>query len=186
MRAVVFFTAALLTMLFSSCNNEATLQQYFVEKSEVTPFVTLDLPPTVFVTSDSLSAEEQAAVDNFKKLNVLVYPLSERRTTPEFIAERERVNKILENPEYQELMSFGSGQDRASLRFVGTQDNIEELVLFASQKETGFAIVRVIGKDMDANSVATLINMRGKVNLNAEGLAPLKAVFEANKPKAQI
>lgn len=183
MRAVVFFAAAMLTMLFSSCNDKPTLQQYFVEKSEVSPFIALDLPPSVFASTDSLSVEERAALDSFRKLNVLVYPLSEKRTTPEFLSEREAVKQILENPVYQELMSFGSGQDRGSLRFVGTQDDIEEFVVFVSQKETGFAIVRVIGNDMDANAVATLMTMMNKVNLNAAELAPLKAVFEANKSK---
>lgn len=183
MRAIAFLTAALLTFIFSSCNNKPTLQQYFVEKSEVSPFITLDLPPSVFTAANALTAEEQAALDSFNKLNVLVYPLSEKRTTPEFISERETVKQILEDPQYQELMSFGSGQDRGSLRFVGTQDNIDEFVVFMSQKETGFAIVRVIGDDMDANSVATLMSLMGKVNLNASELAPLRAVFEAGKPK---
>lgn len=184
MRAIAFFTAALLTFIFSSCNSKPTLQQYFVEKSEVAPFVALDLPPSVFAGTTVLTAEEQAAMDSFNKLNVLVYPLSGKGTTPEFLSEREAVKQILDDPQYQELMSFGSGQDKGSLRFVGTQDNIDEFVVFVSQKETGFAIVRVIGDDMDANAVVTLMSMMRKVNLNASELAPLKAVFEASKPKA--
>lgn len=183
MRSIAFFTAAVLTFIFSSCNNKPTLQQYFVEKSEVAPFVSLDLPPSVFTATEALTVEETAALKRFDKLNVLVYPLTGKRTTPEFLSERETVKQILEDPQYQELMSFGSGQDRGSLRFVGTQDNIDEFVVFVSQKETGFAIVRVIGDDMDANSVATLVSMMNKVNLNASELAPLRAVFEANKPK---
>lgn len=183
MRAIAYFTAAVLTFLFSSCHSEPTLQQYFVEKSEESPFIAMDIPPSIFGTdAKSLTTEEKAALDSFQKLNVLVFPL-QQSSEQTFITERDAVNRILQNPKYEELMSFGSGKDKGSLRFVGTQDDIEEFVIFMSQKEAGFAVVRIIGDDMSPDAVMALMGMMNKINLNSPELAPLQAVFEANKPK---
>jgi hypothetical protein len=46
-------------------------------------------------------------------------------------------------------MKFASGKEGASVSFVGTDDHIEEFVFFANKEENGFAVVRILGKDMN-------------------------------------
>ncbi len=52
-----------------------------------------------------------------------------------FEAERAKVNSILKDEKYQQLMKFGSGKEGASVSFVGDDEHIDEFVFFANKKE---------------------------------------------------
>ena len=41
-------------------------------------------------------------------------------------------------------MKFGSGKEGAQISYVGTDDHIEEFVIFANKSDNGFAVVRVL------------------------------------------
>ena len=82
-----------------------------------------------------LSLEQQQALQSFEKMNILAFKRNPNNTA-EFETERAKLNGILKNPKYQQLMKIGSGKEGASVSFVGTDEHIEEFVLFANQKET--------------------------------------------------
>jgi hypothetical protein len=64
----------LLTFVFVSCSNEPTLQKYFVENSESTEFFAIDIAPSILKTDAlTLTSEETAALDAFKKMNILAF-----------------------------------------------------------------------------------------------------------------
>ena len=81
--------------LFSSCNNEPSLQKYFVEKTENKNFIALDLSPSMLnVDSSKLSSEENEALKSFEKVNILAFKLNDSNKA-EFDIERIKLNKIL-------------------------------------------------------------------------------------------
>jgi hypothetical protein len=45
-------------------------------------------------------------------------------------------------------MKYSSGVESASVSYLGT-DDIDEFVLFANSKDAGFAVIRVLGTDMN-------------------------------------
>ena len=143
--------------LLSSCNNEPSLQKYFVENTENKNFIALDLSPSMLnVDSSKLSTDENEALKSFEKVNILAFKLNDSNKA-EFEIERTKLNKILKEEKYQQLMKFGSGKDGASVSFVGDTEHIDEFVFYANKKENGFAVVRVIGKDMNPTGIVTLI-----------------------------
>jgi hypothetical protein len=80
----------------------------------------------------------------------------------------------LKDEQYESLIKYGSNTNGAAIYFAGETDKIDEFVLVANQKETGFAIVRILGDDMDVNHVMTLFQLLQKSNVDMEQLKPLK------------
>ena len=163
--------------LLSSCNDEPSLQKYFVEKTENKNFIALDLSPNMLnVDSLKLTVDENNALKSFEKVNILAFKLNDKNKG-EFETERSKVKEILKEEKYQQLMKFGSGKDGASVSFVGDTEHIDEFVFYANKKENGFAVVRVIGKDMNPTGIVTLMSVLNNANVDLEQLKPLQQMF---------
>lgn len=121
--------------------------------------------------------EQNEALKSFDKMNILAFKL-DATNKAQFEIERAKVNSILKDVKYQQLMKFGSGKEGASVSFVGTDDHIEEFVLFANKKENGFAVVRVLGKDMNPTNIMTLISVLQQSNIDMEQLKPLQQLIK--------
>ncbi|WP_163398963.1 DUF4252 domain-containing protein [Flavobacterium fluviatile] len=178
MKANVFTSVILVLLTLVSCNSEPSLQKYFVENTENKDFIALDISPGILnVDKAKLSAEQSEALNSFDKMNILAFRANDKNQV-QFEAERAKVKAILKNPKYQELMKVGSGKDGASVSFVGTDENIEEFVIFANRKENGFAVVRVLGKNMNPNNVMTLMSVLKESNIDMEQLKPLQELIK--------
>ncbi|OMQ10052.1 DUF4252 domain-containing protein [[Flexibacter] sp. ATCC 35103] len=176
---ISIFTSALLAILtLVSCNSNPSLQKYFVENTDNKDFIALDLSPSILnVEKTKLSAEQNEALKSFDKMNILAFKANAANQA-QFEAERAKVKTILKDPKYQQLMSFGSGKDGASISYVGTDDNIEEFVVFANKKENGFAVVRVLGKNMNPNNIMTLMSVLKESKIDMEQLKPLQQLIK--------
>ena len=167
-----------LSLLVVGCNSEPTLQKYFVENTENKNFIALDVSPSILnVDKAQLSAEQIGALESFDKMNVLAFKLNETNKA-QFESERAKVNQILENKKYQQLMKYGSGSVGASVSYLGSDEHIDEFVLFANSKEAGFAVVRVLGTDMNPNSIITLMSVLKSSNIDMAQLKPLQEMFK--------
>lgn len=169
---------SLLLMSFIACEKEPSLQKYFVEKTESTDFISVDMSPSILnIKPDALSIEQQEALKTFKKMNILAFKINEENKT-KFDGERTKVKEILKNEKYQELMKFGSGKEGASIYFVGKDDAIEEFVLYGSKDENGFAVVRILGDKMNPEDLMTLLSALQKSDIDMEQLKPLEGIFK--------
>lgn len=176
---ISFFTSALLLiMTLVSCNSDPSLQKYFVENTDNKDFIALDVSPSILnIEKTKLSAEQNEALKSFDKMNILAFKANAANQV-QFESERAKVKAILKDPKYQQLMSFGSGKDGASISYVGTDDNIEEFVVFANRKENGFAVVRVLGKNMNPNNIMTLMSVLKESKIDMEQLKPLQQLIK--------
>lgn len=157
-----------------SCTSEPSLQKYFVEKSENKNFISFDVSPSILnVDQTKLSEEQKVALKSFEKMNVLAFKLNDKNQT-DFSTERQEVNLILKNEKYQQLMKFGSGKEGASISYVGEDNHINEFILYGNKKDAGFAVVRILGKDMNPNNVITLISIMKDSKMNLDQLKPLQ------------
>jgi hypothetical protein len=75
-------------------------------------------------------------------------------------------------------MKYSSGVEGASVSYVGTDEHIDEFVLFANSKDAGFAVIRVLGTDMNPNSVVTLMSVLKSSNIDMAQLKPLQEMFK--------
>lgn len=178
MKLVLFLTALLSSLLFGSCNSEPTLQKYFVENTENKDFIALDISSNILdVDKTKLSVAQTEALQSFDKINVLAFKLNDKNKS-EFETERAKVNLILKDTKYQELMRFGSGKQGASVSYVGTDNHIDEFVFFANKNDTGFAVVRVLGKDMNPNNILNMISVLKESKIDLEQLKPLQELIK--------
>ena len=162
-----------LCLFLTSCNSEPSLQKYFVENTENKNFVVLDVAPDILnVDKTKLTIEQAEALQSFDKMNLLAFKLNADNKA-EFEIEREKVNTFLKDEKYQQLIKFGMGKEGGSVSYVGTDDHIEEFVLFANKKDTGFIVVRILGKDMNPTHIMNMISVLQSSNIDLEQLKPL-------------
>ncbi|MFV7235818.1 DUF4252 domain-containing protein [Flavobacterium sp. ZB4R12] len=170
----VYNIALLFSLFLFSCNSEPTLQRYFVENTENKNFIALDVSPGILnVDKTKLSLEQKIALQSFDKMNVLAFKLNDTNKA-QFEVERAKVNLILKDKKYQQLMKFSSGKEGASVSSVGSDEHIEEFVFFANKKENGFAVVRILGKDMNPTNIVTMMSVLQQSNIDLEQLKPLQ------------
>ena len=172
------YTFCLFCLLLVSCQSEPSLQKYFVENTENNDFLIMDLSPTILnVDKAKLSVDENAALKSFDKMNILAFKLTDKNKN-QFVAQRDKVNAILKDEKYQQLMKFASGKEGASVSYVGDDDHIEEFVFYANKKDAGFAVIRVIGKDMNPTAIMTMLQVLKKSNIDMEQLKPLQQLMK--------
>ena len=174
-RLLLLFSASL---LLASCHSEPTLQKYFVENTDNKNFIAMDVSPSILnVDKAKLTSEQQTALQSFDKMNILAFKVNDKNQA-QFEAEKAKVNLILKDKKYQQLMKYGSGKEGASISFVGDDEHIDEFVLYANKKENGFAVVRILGKDMNPTGVMSMLSMLKTSNLDVEQLKPLQELLQ--------
>jgi hypothetical protein len=173
------YSIALIASLFlTGCNSGPSLQKYFVEKTENKNFIALDVSPTILnIDKSKLTVEQAQALSSFDKMNVLAFKL-DKSNAAEYEVEKTKVQEILKDKKYQQLMKFGSGKDGASVSFVGDEAHIDEFVLFANRKENGFAVIRILGKDMSPSGIMTMMSVLKSSNIDLEQLKPLQEMLK--------
>lgn len=175
---IAIYLAVLVSLVLSSCNTEPTLQKYFVENSDKKNFVAVDVSPSIInMDKTKLTAEQKTALESFDKMNILAFKLDENNKA-EYDAESQKVTQILKGKDYQELMKIGSGKDAASVSFVGDENHINEFILFAKKKENGFAVVRILGNDMNPNNIMNIISILKSSNIDMDQLKPLQGLIK--------
>lgn len=175
MKKLIFI---ILTAIMVSCNNEPSLQKYFVENSESSNFIALDITPSIINTGKlSLTKSDKEALNAFEKMNILAFKKDSLNDVA-YVSEKKKVKELLNGKSYQELMRMGSGNDGGALYFVGEDDDIDEFVLFANKKENGFALVRILGDNMNPTQIMKLINLISKSDLNMKEFESLKQMIK--------
>ena len=173
-----FNSIYLLALLCISCNSEPSLQKYFVEKTENKNFIAVDISPSILnVEKNNLTIDQQKALNSFDKMNILAFKLTDTNKE-QYTAENTKLTAILKDQKYQQLMKFSTGSSAATVSFIGDDDHIDEFVFYANRKENGFAVVRVLGKNMNATNIMTLMQIIQKSNIDMEQLKPLQQLMK--------
>ncbi len=172
------YSFILLSLFIVSCNSEPSLQKYFVEHLEDKNFIAMDVSSSILnVDTSKLTAEQSEALKSFDKMNILAFKLDDKNKA-QFETERAKVSAILKDEKYQQLMKFGSGKEGVSVSFIGSDEHIDEFVFFANRNENGFAVVRVIGKDMNPTHIMNMMGVLQKSNIDLEQLKPLQEMMK--------
>jgi hypothetical protein len=178
MKGITLLAALLAYFLLTSCQKEPTLQKYFVENSDKKDFIALDISPSIInVDQTKLTSEQKTALTSFDKMNIIAFK-SNKNNQVEYSEESQKVTQILKGKEYNELMKIGSGKDAASVSFVGDENHINEFVLFAKKKDNGFAVVRILGNDMNPNNIMNMLSVLKSSNIDMTQLSSLQGLIK--------
>ncbi|GAA4281150.1 DUF4252 domain-containing protein [Gaetbulibacter aestuarii] len=146
-----------LGLLLVGCSSGASLQTYFVDKQETKNFISQDIPLSmVKVDQSKFNEEQKEAYNSVSRLNFLGYKVDEKNIDS-YNAEVETVKAILDQPKYKELMEFNDKGTKVVVKYIGSDEDADEVVLFGSSKTMGFAVVRLLGNDMSPDKMMTLM-----------------------------
>ncbi|WP_115838937.1 DUF4252 domain-containing protein [Winogradskyella sediminis] len=169
----------LLVTAFTSCNQGPTLQTYYVDNELKPGFASFDVPTSfINVEKVDLTEEQEEAYNSVDKLNVLTF-MTEDTNAEEYKLELAKVNTILKDSKYEELIRGGNPKDgKFVVKFLGDLDNVDELILFGHAKNRGFIIARVLGDDMNANKLISLSSVLEKADFDENQLNGLTDFFK--------
>lgn len=171
-----FGIAILGLVLFASCNNQKTIQEYYVEKQESNDFIAIDLPASIVDVGEDASEETKATMKTIKKLNVLAFKLDEENRG-EYEKQREEVKQILKSDEYNELMRMKHEGMNIVINYQGSDEAVDEFILFASDDSKGFALARVLGDKMEPAKIVKMAEDMKNLNADSSALAELGEMF---------
>ena len=173
MKTILKSLLALSILFLASCSSRQSLQEYYVDNKENPNFISLDIPSSVLQINESALTEEQKeAVSSLKKLNVLAF-----RKTPEngadYKLEKAKVKEILKDDKFVELMKINSSFGKGVIKYLGDDDAIDEVIIYGDSDEKGFALIRVLGKNMNPADVMQVAQAVQNSDYNGEGLEML-------------
>lgn len=156
MKQLLIFTVFLALV---GCSGTPSIQEYYVSKTEDPDFLVVDIPTSILgIGKNTLTEEEQDALDSFQKLNVLMF----RKTTAnadKLPEEMKTVRSIIDGKNFEPLMVMNDRQYSGKLVLTGSVEHPNEIVFFGSASDEGFMVARLIGRKMQVEKAMLLANV---------------------------
>lgn len=173
------YIVVLLATLLVSCSQKETLQGYFVNHQDSPNFMSIDIPTGVLgIDKTKLTEEQKLAYESINKLNMLGYSLKDGNET-EFQKELSTVRTILKDDKYQDLIRGGNNSDgKVVVKYIGTDSSIDELIVLGSMNDKGFAVVRVLGDDMQPAKILKLSEAIKDINVAEQDISSFVEFFK--------
>lgn len=152
---------------FSACTHKVTLQSYFVDHQEAPAFMSMDIPVS-FLNPDKidLSEDQKNAIESIDKLNMIAYNLVDGNLE-EFKSELAVVKEILKLNVYNDLMRMSTSSDgKLQILYIENRSVIDEIIILGYSTDIGFAIIRVLGDDMNLSKILKLGDVINQFDTN--------------------
>ncbi|RDY61259.1 DUF4252 domain-containing protein [Flagellimonas nanhaiensis] len=173
MKYIVKSIMVLGVVLFASCSSQQSLQEYYVDNSENPNFITVDVPASILNMGEvDLTPTQKEAVESLRKFNLLAFKKTADNIA-EYKSEKSKIKEILKGEDFVELMKINSQYGRGVIKYLGEEDAIDEVIIYGDSKDKGFAVVRVLGKDMNPAHIVQLMQAIQKSDYKGEGLGEI-------------
>ncbi|MGB5238044.1 MAG: DUF4252 domain-containing protein [Flavobacteriaceae bacterium] len=160
-------------LALSACSTSQSLQEYYVDNSENPNFISLDVPASILNLQEAnLTKTQRQALESLKKLNVLAFKINSTNES-EYQMEKAKVNSILKSDKFVELMKLNSKYGKGVIKYLGEEDAIDEVIIYGSSDDKGFALIRVLGDDMNPAHLIQLVKVLQTSDYNAENLGDI-------------
>ncbi|MDO4728214.1 MAG: DUF4252 domain-containing protein [Bacteroidota bacterium] len=148
--------ALIVMMLFVSCKDETSLQQYFVKNSENPEFISFTFSPKHYVKERGIKLKDDAFFKQIKSVNILFLNKEDSLMVNK---EYTHLKAILEDEQYQGLMSFNHQGFRVQIDYVGTDQDIKEVVVLANKSTAHVAVLRIITNTLKIEQLTDIANL---------------------------
>ncbi len=168
-----------LVVTLQSCNQDPTLQSFYVDSELAPGFTSLDVPISLLKIDETVLDEEQKeAYESVDKLSLVAF-VAEEENKEQMEIEYAKVQTILKNPKYEELMRGGNSTDgKFVIKCVGDGENVDEFIVLGNSQETGFAVIRIIGDDMNFSKIMKLASMLDENSIEETQLKEFAKIFQ--------
>lgn len=173
MKKAIPIIGLLTALLLIACSSTQSLQEYYVDNAENPNFISLDLPASILNLEEAnLTPIQREALQSLRKLNVLAF----KKTTSNaasYKVEKAKVNEILKDDDFVELIKLNSEYGKGVIKYLGDDDAIDEVVIFGNSDDKGFALIRVLGSNMNPAHIIQLLQAIQQSDYQAEGLGAI-------------
>jgi len=153
------------------------LQRYLVDKQDDDNFLKVDLATSLLETEgNNLSEEQKDILGTVKKINVVAYPLKTGKQA-DYETEKQSVKTIIASEEYKTLSTMTRDNMNITLKYMGEETAIDEVIVFASDDEKGFAVFRLLSDDMRPDQMLKLVNSLESGDLDLNKLSGIGKMF---------
>ncbi len=178
MKKIIHFSVVVFLILsLTGCDKEQSLQEYFIEKQASDNFISLDIPSSILSLKPNASEKSKKAMASIKKVNLVFYKIK-KEDQKEFLMEKDQIKKILKGKNFSELMRMKKENMNIQLTYIGGENFIDELVVFASNDETGLLVARVLGDHMKPEDLATLVKDIERIDTGSPVFSELKELVK--------
>ncbi len=158
----------ILILTLGACSSGESLQEYYVSNSDNPNFISLDVPASILnLDSVDLTNQQRQGLQSLKKLNILAFKKNEGNAEA-FETEKARVQAILKNEDFMELMKLNSSYGKGVVKYLGDDNVIEEVIIYGSSDDKGFALIRVLGDKMNPAHMMQLLQQIQQSDSNGE------------------
>ncbi|MBO6607072.1 DUF4252 domain-containing protein [Psychroserpens sp.] len=169
----------ILVVTIQSCNQNLSLQTFYVDNELAPGYTSLDVPVSMLnIDEEKLTAEQLEAYESVEKISMIAYVL-ESGNEAEMKSEYEEVKAILKDPKYEELMRGGNSTDgKFVVKCVGDGEDVDEFILLGNSNQTGFAVVRILGDDMNFNKLMKLTSVLDESSIEESQIRDITKFFK--------
>ena len=144
-------------LLTMACSPTQSLQEYYVDNAENPDFISLDLPASILNLEEAnLNPTQREALQSLRKLNILAFKKT-LANAQSYEVEKAKVKAILKGDDFVELIKLNSKYGKGVIKYLGDADAIDEVVIFGNSDDKGFALIRVLGDNMNPAHVMQLL-----------------------------
>jgi len=173
MKKLIKSVVLLVAVLLGSCASQQSLQEYYIDNQENPNFISLDIPASILKMDEvDLTNGQKEAMESLKKFNLLAFKKTADNST-DFKLEQAKVKEILKDDDFVELMKINSQYGKGVVKYLGDENAIDEVIIYGASDEEGFALVRVLGKDMNPAHIVQLLQAIQKSDYKGEGLGEI-------------
>ncbi|SEQ51846.1 protein of unknown function [Hyunsoonleella jejuensis] len=168
----------ILSTVLVSCNNEQSLQRYFVDHQEQPNFISQDLPISmVKIDKTNFTEAQNEAFESVRRLNFLGFNVNDTNKDV-YATELDNVKSILKQQKYEDLMEFSDKGRKILVKYIGDDNEADEVVVFGSAEDMGFAVVRILGSDMSPEKMMTLAEALNSANVDESQIQDMLNFFK--------
>ncbi len=181
MKTIKYIGILFLTLVITaSCNtsDELSLQEYYVNSENNSNYLMLDIPTSILNLDANATEDVKQAYESINKVNLLAFKLT-NKNGQNYKEEKAKITKILKNPAYTELMRVNRNGSKIIAKYLGSENAMKEVIIFASDKTKGFALARVLGNDMRPENMIKLLNELKSIDKDSEAIKKMKGFFGA-------
>jgi hypothetical protein len=179
MKTIKYIIAiVLLVSLSISCDSEnQSIQQFYVDSEKSNDYLMLDIPTSLISLNDDASADAMQALQSIEKLNLLAFKLDDKNKDL-YQSEKSKVKKILNDESFTELVRVKNNGSNIVVKYLGTEDAIEEVIVYASDNAKGFGLARLLGDDMKPENMLVLLESIKEMDKTSNTFKKLDGFFD--------
>lgn len=170
---------ALITLvLVTSCSSNQSMQEYYIANADNPHFLSLDVPASILnLDYTELNSEQKEALSSLKKLNILAFKKTDSNEAA-YVLEKEKIKTILKNGKFVDLMKLNTSYGKGEVKYLGKEDAIDEVIIYGSSDDKGFAIIRVLGNNMNPAHLVQLLQTIQNSDVKGDGFGEIGQLFK--------